>query len=622
VCDAHIDSNEMKPLRSVSAIEHNVPGCIISITIPSAEVVRLHGEGTIVDINLRSFFTKLLPKPQTQDTVADNLLLLPGDPNALETTKGPVFSKPLVTNRYDNIIDQLERKYYCGSVIKSNDDEESGSEESESPPVANDVPAKSSKGKKRPVCTDDYDMDDPFIDDEEMIYEVEAAIKTNRTKTKHDGFFVSSGKLEVMSPKKMQKISASAKAVPAKAPSAVTIAPPPAQQLAATEEGKEPAPPAAAAGETKEVKKRKRRTKKELEEAALLKEAKKAAAAASLSPATIAARAATPHLTALSNLSTAFSAPAAASAPGGSADGITAAEAPEGAGPAKSPEEVAASASAPKVKPEKDTWQPNEAVLGAVQEFSEYVVGTGIKLAKSSNIPKLLDEALQKVDSAVLTHISADVLGRTVGYYEALQSAMGGEIPTGKIRSAMARLRLRGRAEKTLEGIEDEIRRLMGDLKGSLAPCPEKLQPSFKAAKKEKAQAQGKAGEVAGGSPPAGVIGAGEVGTQEGGTNLTDLRAESAPQGGEAATEVVITQADASSAPATGKAASGGDPPALTRYEWVCNWTRPMKIALCQIEQNLKLWVVQENQYREKLTVHDKKYMEEADVSAHARTVC
>jgi hypothetical protein len=272
------------------------------------------------------------------------------------------------------------------------------------------------------------------------------------------------------------------------------------------------------------------------------------------------------------------------------------------------------------VKAEKDVWQPNEAVLRAVQEFGEHVAGTGIKLAKSSNIPKSLEEALQKVDSAVLAHISADILGRTTGYYEALQAAMGGEIPAGKIRSAMVRLRLRARAEKTLEGIEAEIRGLMGDLKTSLAPCPEKLQPSFKAAKKEKAQAQGKAGEVAGGSPQgAGTSGAGDGEVQEGGTHLADLQAESVPKGELAPAVEQEGTSTAVTAAVGGKTASGSDAaPVLTRYEWVCNWTRPMKIALCQIEQNLKLWVVQENQYREKLTVHDKKYMEEADV----RTAC
>jgi hypothetical protein len=537
-----------------------------------------------------------------------------------------VFSKPLVANRYDNIIDQLERKYYCGSVIKSNEDEESESEDSQPAPETTSAQAKASKGKKRNLCTDDYDMDDPFIDDEEMIYEVEAAIKTNRTKTKHDGFFVSSGKLEVMSPKKMQKVNAS-KAT-AKVPAAAANAPAPTQeQTTAAEEGKEALPSssttAAMTTDSKEVKKRKRRTKKELEEAALLKEAKKAAAAAaSLSPASIAARSATPHLTALSNLTTAFSSAATASTLAlpalGASVGATATS-PEGAESAKAPGEAAAGASVPKVKAEKDVWQPNDAVLRAVQEFGEHVAGTGIKLAKSSNIPKSLEEALQKVDSAVLAHISADILGRTTGYYEALQAAMGGEIPAGKIRSAMVRLRLRERAEKTLEGIEAEIRGLMGDLKASLAPCPEKLQPSFKAAKKEKAQAQGKAGEVAGGSPQgAGTSGAGDGEVQqEGGTHLADLQADSAPHGESA--PVVVQEGTPAAVTGVvtvgGKTAGGSDAaPVLMRYEWVCNWTRPMKIALCQIEQNLKLWVVQENQYREKLTVHDKKYMEEADV--------
>jgi hypothetical protein len=91
---------------------------------------------------------------------------------------------------------------------------------------------------------------------------------------------------------------------------------------------------------------------------------------------------------------------------------------------------------------------------------------------------------------------------------------------------------------------------------------------------------------------------------------LVDLQTERGP-----ATQSSGSNEDPAAAGGAGAGGSAGAAtPTLTRYEYICNWTRPMKATLCQIEQGLKLWVVQENQYREKLTVHDKKNMDESDV--------
>lgn len=650
----------MKSLRSTCVLEYNVPEVLVSIRIPSSEVLKVQAEAGVAEVNCRTFFSKAIPKP----TVPNDVSLL-----GAERGSAPVFAKPLFTNRYDNIIDQLERKYYCDSVVQPAHGEDTESDESESPANEN-LKLLNAKDRKRSNFADDYDMDDPFIDDEEMILEVEAEIKKNRTKTKHDGFFVSSGKLEVLlSPKKGQKsaslgtnksgTSSSSQPSSGKAHGAVASVPVVSEATlsttAATITGGE-------GGEAKESKKRKRRSKKEIEEAALLKAQKKqqhglvpgqapGEGDKVLSPAQLAGRSATPMLASLSNASSLFSGTSRV-VPGVSAGGVggpastTTATAPASAQSSSHPAaDPGATMDGPpgtaalRPKVEKEAWQPNEMVLGAIEAFRAQFAASGIKLAKSSNIPKSLEEALHAVDCAVLSHLSAEALARTSGYYEALQSAMGGEVQTGKIRSLMVRLRLRDRAAVTLQGIEDTIRALMTDLKAAVVPCPEKLQPSFKAAKKEKAQqakaadcssagGAGGAGGGAGGGMSSPEATAGVVSVSEEPSSLVSAAAQCLVdlQGPSASTQLNTnepttldqlqpqpeSQPKEVGSPLAAGACSTTVP--LVRYEWVCNWTRPMKVSLCQVEQGLKLWVVQENQYREKLTVHDKKYMEDADV--------
>jgi hypothetical protein len=626
----------MRALRNVSVLEHNVPGIVVSVRIPSSEILKIRAEQGVPEINCRNFFSKLLPKEKTIAAPSDIAGPVSDEKN------GPVFSKPLVANRYDNIIDQLERKYYCGSVVQSTRDESSESDGSSSPTKEADHVG-NSKSQKRTNFADDYDMDDPFIDDEEMIYEVEAEIKKNRTKTKHDGFFVSAGKLEVsMSPKRITKASSSGanKNTGLKPPAAVTAAtaPPAANTMAessATVPVAKDIRAADSAALPQDVKKRKRRTKAELEEAAALKAQRLNELASTdgkiLSPSRLAVRATAPKLTSLSNVSGLLGAHTTAPAPQAGSSVVAKAVTAQpittaGAAPVDSTFDLNATQDGPpgaptRPKAEREAWQPNDKVLAAIETFRTHFASTGIKLAKSSNIPKSLEDALHDVDCAVLPHINATTLARTSGYYESLQSAMGGEVQTGKIRSLMVRLRLRDCATTTLRGIEDQIRQLMADLKAAVTPCPEKLQPSFKAAKKEKAQ-QAKAGDAneAASPEPAAVtegVTEGKAGVGEGAglvsvaaQCLVDLQTERGP-----ATQSSGSNEDPAAAGGAGAGGStGAATPTLTRYEYICNWTRPMKATLCQIEQGLKLWVVQENQYREKLTVHDKKNMDESDV--------
>ena len=579
----------MKELRSVSTLEYNATDCIVSVSVPSSAIARIHSDGTTVDINCKTFFSKLQPKTKLAPVSAQSS----DNPVSIE----PVFTRPVV-NRYENIIDQLERKYYGGGVVSTKPDDSSDSDDSapsEQPAPAQTQPPKRSK---KQLCTDDYDMDDPFIDDEEMICEVEAAMKTKRLKTKHDGFFVSSGKLEVLSPKKAQKSTSSNTKTKPSIPAAAPIPLPEAPTAAAED------PPLSPGGDgAAEAKKRKRRrTKKEMEDAALAKLARiekdgSVVLGEAAKDVRVADNSSQAGSTAVDNSSQVCTTTVDISSP-----------------------------QKPKVEKEKPQWTPSEEVQRVLLTFREHMAGSGIKLLKSSNIPKALEEPLRDVDKQVLPHHSTAEMQRTCGYYEALHSALGGEVNIGKIRSLLSRLRLRDRAASTLEVIDSQRRMLVADLKAALAPCPEKLQPAVKAAaRKEKAaqkeQQQGEATAVDGSVPNTDL----NAGAQTASTGHAD---PSQGRYSDAASQLLAlaSLAAAGAQSKSDKAGEGEDAAAETggvsstaafvRYEWVCNWTRPMKISLCQIEQALKLWVVEENAYREKLTVHDKKYMEDKDVSA------
>lgn len=664
-----------KSLRSASQLEYNVPGCIVSIVVPSGEIAKLHSEKLMVEINCKNFFTKLVKKTEfmsKSDTCG------PAHTEIVSTLP-PEAKLTKIANRYDNIIDQLERKYYCESMVQSKErdsDDDSDSSESEHLDIGESVGAaalplagQSAKGKKRKKgFADDYDVDDPFIDDEEMICEVEAAMKTNRTKTKHDGFFVSSGKLEVMSPKKMQKVSA----VTNRPPKEVTAKP----ATTGTEnkdtslgEAIEENNGNGGEGEKGDnVKKRKRRTKKEIEEAIARGEFKPKVRQAPAEGTTQAATATATAVgdTAIATETTVEMATSTASSSavihantigGASSDNLNLAVSNDAEGKQQRPPDVsspvAASAAPAKPKVEKAEWQPNEVVIAAMLDFQAHYEKSGVKLCKSSHIPKSLEESLREVDSKVITQINPEVLARTSGYYEGLQGIMGGEVNLGKIRSLLMRLRLRDRAEATRLVIEGQVTTLMAELKANVAPCPEKLQPAVKAAKKaqlqqqlasaqQATQAQSLSQSQSGGgvsaspakaaqedeepaTPAAAAAAEGEASAAMDVNGGSGSGAEAAATllfqlGANSTAEAEVDAKEGAASTLTSASATSGAPvpvpvPVPVRYDWVCNWDRPMKVTLCQIEHNLKVWVVQENLYREKLTVHDKKHLSENEVS-------
>ena len=96
-------------------------------------------------------------------------------------------------SRIDNIIEKLEKKYSNPITFEDGAESEVEVEVSDRDSHPTNVTSKKRKRKSQ----DTYDMGDSFIDDTEAYMEVEKAYASQRVKTKHSGFFVNSGALEV-----------------------------------------------------------------------------------------------------------------------------------------------------------------------------------------------------------------------------------------------------------------------------------------------------------------------------------------------------------------------------------------------------------------------------------------
>jgi hypothetical protein len=159
------------------------------------------------------------------------------------------FAPPRRNPRYANIIEQLEKKYGGRTSMRSEEEEEEagvagddasstggGDEDGEDdeevgggdydedhgaatataadgaesggpdrgasagPDGAPGGGLSKKKRKRRSENADYYDSEDSFIDDEEIIEKIEVNYKMKAVKTKHSGFFVSSGALETLNP--------------------------------------------------------------------------------------------------------------------------------------------------------------------------------------------------------------------------------------------------------------------------------------------------------------------------------------------------------------------------------------------------------------------------------------
>jgi hypothetical protein len=698
----------MKRLRNASTLEHNAPGTLVSINVPLSEITKLHNEKVLVEINCKSFFSKIATTATNNlalsklESRLSNPALLPPMPGA--TSDQPLFAKPpRVTNRYDNIIDQLERKYYQESILQSKPDggsdssdeepenEEIGAAESDSDNniASIDGGSKTTKkvvGKKKKIFAEDYDMEDPFIDDEEAIHEVEACMKRKKTKTKHDGFFVSSGKLDVLSPAKAARGAASSASNSSKqtkgANKSVTISAKttvatidaggagidstkvvvvdgmPSSQPAAAKlkksaksvaseaasslgAGSGPEVGSAADGTAAPQKVKKPRKPKA---APVPVEKVESGGGQSAPPMSVAAAAVS---TGSAPMSVAVNEHAPANAAGGSGSSSHV--------PIASPVSAAVMAGVAAAEKEKEkekdknkpVWQPTADILAALSTLRETFGESGLKLSKTSNIPKSLEAPLNAVDRVVVSVFSAGELMRTCGYYEGVQEILGGDVNVGKVRSLLVRLRLKDAADKFRKELDVNILALKAELGASVVPCPETQQPGYRLAKKSLTQSFTQSGP--GDDAAAGGAGGGE-GTEAGSAAEPAEAATGSAREAEAevAPAVVVTGATAAAGAGAGRedADLGGNNPNASLlstevsspgpvasassaaaaavvvvpmvYQWMVRWTQAQRGKVIALEAQALEWMAAENMYREKLTVFDKKYIDEREVGWEA----
>eukprot|EP01031_Cornospumella_fuschlensis_P036756 gene36756-44588_t len=192
------------------------PHLIVSIEIPDETIEEMQareGEVASININYRTLFIQLTGRRRkdegakrkektnsTSSTVAD------------QADQAPDLSMigKKSSNLFSSVIDKLERKFLAfetrHSVGDSLDDDQGSMSESShvssvaTSPEADPTPVEAlpaRRVRKKKIFFDEYNYDDGFIDDSDAVQHIEGALKAKRLKTKHDGFFVSTGALEL-----------------------------------------------------------------------------------------------------------------------------------------------------------------------------------------------------------------------------------------------------------------------------------------------------------------------------------------------------------------------------------------------------------------------------------------
>lgn len=154
----------------------------------------------------------------------------------------------------------------------------------------------------------------------------------------------------------------------------------------------------------------------------------------------------------------------------------------------------------------KPRWEPNEAVMSALDSFRQLVTSLNIKLplTKSAAIPHSLDEGLLSLHKLVLNSYSVastdtsssskaarstDFLRTTTGYYEAIVDILGGQIPPGRVKLAIYQQECKDKAmtlRTELDSLLSRIRELIpGRIVAIATPDDEKVEAIEEAAESE-----------------------------------------------------------------------------------------------------------------------------------------
>ena len=188
------------------------PGLVTTIEFPNA--VECHWKGALAELKIS------MTRRMASSSLSSRGVVTGGVGRVLDVPQ-KVGGRQ---SSYDNIIERLERKYSKGIVpndedqvmseddMGQDDDDDDNGVDNDGMDEEMDVSGEDGGGgasgsggekkppkKKRGLNQDAYDMEDDFIDDSECAQEIEMAVKNKSTKTKHSGFFASSGQLELLS---------------------------------------------------------------------------------------------------------------------------------------------------------------------------------------------------------------------------------------------------------------------------------------------------------------------------------------------------------------------------------------------------------------------------------------
>eukprot|EP01039_Chlorochromonas_danica_P007287 gene7287-8064_t len=579
------------------------PHKLVIIDIPQDEVDQCLSEGECLNINYKTLFHQLTHRKRKHEGMKKmESVLLPLSPG--QAARGGLSDiGTRSSNLYNSVIDQLERKYCTpfGGAEVIEDGEEALSDHGSPAPSTPKLPTANSNGngtthdtgtatgtgtvynsshtqsppsskrlRRKKVFADDYDYSDMFIDDSEAVVQYEKMLQGKSTKTKVDGFFISSGDLEV-----------------------------------------EPLPKKARIKPIKVARSSDSHEKKKVSSDMLVSEGE-------VAPAVVVVDKDNPSDNNNNNSSEKVKSK--------DKDSVTKKQ-DKDKGKDKEVEEGVGGVGVDnklmkeKEKVEKPLWKPAPEVLIALKEFQKAVETCRNRIRKRRPLPSELHSALLHYEKVVNQHHSARQISQTSGFYESIQTAVGVEVSALKIRTILNRLHLRDKSNESRTRVDKLINRIQNDLKANIKSCPLSKQPAYKLARKSlggggssnksDSKEVGKDGLIE-------VEGSTTVMDSEAAANRMEAEADTpaatAPIASELANyseEAIYWNPETESTEANNTAAATAA--GLPNYSWYCRWSVPLRQQLVHLEDSVTQWVLMENTYRGKLTNIDKEDMEEVE---------
>lgn len=423
-------------------LEKDAPGSVVSFQIPSEAVADKLNRGETIAINYRHLYKRLTGRKRSAIALAASSLAGNDKTSLSLTSSAAAGSRHMMrsSNTFENVIDKLERKYYVSAPIDEGDSNSSGTRSTATgtpnsnaaitPAAAeteNALPHNSEEGcnndgevrlkRKKKAVNDAYDYSDPFLDDSEAVQEYEGRLMAKRRKSGHKiQYMVSAGNVEGAEEEEVEDDD---------------------DEDDQVEMDQSPTTAAAAIVQA-------------------IKQPKKSASSSSNNAAAVASS------------SSAIAVSASASSAGAAA------------GLSSSSSTAAAAAAKPKQPPApKPLWSPNPTVLTAMQQFKDVSATVG-NLSKNAGMPVSLEGPLLHLDTVVMRHFTAKELAKVSGYYEFVQSCLGGaQFPIGRVKSTLTRLYARETARKAYEKLSGLIEVFKAEIAVNIRPCPEEKQPSY-----------------------------------------------------------------------------------------------------------------------------------------------